>query len=153
MNPQAASVFYMKSGLKAKRRRKKSRKSREKKLQIFFCLGASTYRDEMPIIKVAYFILNFLNLKSFPSYLFFVVASSLSTLCKGKERYKVSLFFLSNLFLESRAEILKQISLAFWSKRWHQKVLLKLTDLSLVHTIHYFFRSKVGNSRIRDVCS
>ena len=35
----------------------------------------------MPLIKVAYFMLNFLNLKSFLSNLFFIVASSLSTLC------------------------------------------------------------------------
>ena len=34
----------------------------------------------MPLIKVAYLMLNFLNLKSFLSNLFFVVASSLSTL-------------------------------------------------------------------------
>ena len=31
--------------------------------------------------------------------------------------------------LEARAEILKKISLVFWSKQWHQKFLLKLTDL------------------------
>ena len=35
----------------------------------------------MPLIKVAYLMLNFLNLKSFLSNLFFAVASSLSTLC------------------------------------------------------------------------
>ena len=42
---------------------------------------------------------------------------------------KVPLFFWFDLFLEARAEILKKISLAFWSKRWHQKDILKLTDL------------------------
>ena len=35
----------------------------------------------MSIIKKACFVLNILNLKSLPSYLFFVVASSLSILC------------------------------------------------------------------------
>mgnify|MGYP006888788006 CR=1 FL=1 len=59
----------------------KRRKIKRKKLQIFFCLCAFTREDEMPLIKVAYLMLNFLNLKSFPLILFFVVASSLSTLC------------------------------------------------------------------------
>ena len=35
----------------------------------------------MPLIKVAYFMLNFLNLKSFLRHLFLGVASCLSTLC------------------------------------------------------------------------
>ena len=85
----------MKSGLKIKRRRKnrvKSReknfknffvyalllggmklrvKSREKNFKIFFCLRASTWRDEISLIKVAYLVLNFLNLKSFLRHLFF----------------------------------------------------------------------------------
>ena len=39
------------------------------------------------------------------------------------------LFFWLDLFLEARAEFLKEISLVFWSKQWHQRVLLKLTDL------------------------
>ena len=73
----------MKSGLKVKRRRKKRVKSREKKLQFFFCLRTFTWKDEMPLIKVAYLMLNFLNLKSFLSNLFFAVASSLSTLWNG----------------------------------------------------------------------
>ena len=68
----------MKSGLKVKRRRKKRVKSREKKLQKIFCLAASTQGEEMTLIKVAYFMLNFLNLKSKPIHLFFWVASSLS---------------------------------------------------------------------------
>ena len=38
-------------------------------------------------------------------------------------------FFYLTLFLEARVEILKKISLIFWSKRWHQKDILKLTDL------------------------
>ena len=80
MNSQAASFFYMKSGLKVKRRRKKKGKIKRKKLQKNFCLAASTWRDEMPLIKVAYLMLNFLNLKSFFIHLFFWVASSLSTL-------------------------------------------------------------------------
>ena len=78
---QVASFFlYMKSGLKVKRRQNKKRKIKRKKLQFFFCLDASTWRDEMPLIKVAYLMLIFLNLKSFLSNLFFAVASSLSTL-------------------------------------------------------------------------
>ena len=36
MNSQTASLFYMKSGLKVKRRWKKSEKSREKNLNFFF---------------------------------------------------------------------------------------------------------------------
>ena len=40
----------------------------------------------MPLIKVAYFMLNFLNLKSFLSHLFFWVASCLSTLWKACAR-------------------------------------------------------------------
>ena len=44
--------------------------------------------------------------------------------------YRVPLFFWFNIFLEGRAEILEKISLVFWSKRWHQKDILKLTDLN-----------------------
>ena len=36
-----------------------------------------------------------------------------------------------NLFFEAGAEILKTISLVFWSKWWHQKDISKLTDLYL----------------------
>ena len=43
--------------------------------------------------------------------------------------YKVPLFFWFDLFLEARAEILEKISVFFWLKRWHQKNILKLTDL------------------------
>ena len=39
------------------------------------------------------------------------------------------LFFWFDLFLEARAEILKKNSLVFWKKFWHQKDILKLTDL------------------------
>ena len=39
------------------------------------------------------------------------------------------LFFWFDLFLEARAQILKKISLVFWSKQWHQKDILKLSDL------------------------
>ena len=42
----------------------------EKKLQIFFCLGAFTQEEQNFINKKAFFMLNFLNLKSFLSYLF-----------------------------------------------------------------------------------
>ena len=37
--------------------------------------------EKISLIKKTCFMLKFLNLKSFPSYLFFVVASSLSMLC------------------------------------------------------------------------
>ena len=40
-------------------------------------------------------------------------------------------FFWFHLFLEAGAEIIKKISLVFWSKRWHQKDISKLTDLYL----------------------
>ena len=39
------------------------------------------------------------------------------------------LFFWFDLFLEARAEILEKNLLVFWSKWWHQKDILKLTDL------------------------
>ena len=45
--------------------------NQDKKTSNFFCLGASTWRDKMPLIKVAYFMLNFLNSKSYLSNLFF----------------------------------------------------------------------------------
>ena len=41
----------------------------------------------------------------------------------------LTLLFWFDLFLEARAEILEKISLLFWSKRWHQKDISKLTDL------------------------
>jgi hypothetical protein len=50
---------------------KKHRKNIEKKLQIFFCLGASTGGDKISLIKKACLMLNFLNLKSKASHLFF----------------------------------------------------------------------------------
>ena len=37
------------------------------------------------------------------------------------------LFFLFDLILEDRAEILEKISLVFWKKFWHQKDILKWT--------------------------
>ena len=37
--------------------------------------------------------------------------------------------FWFDLFLEARAEILEKNSLVFWKKIWHQKDILKLTDL------------------------
>ena len=39
------------------------------------------------------------------------------------------LFFWIDLFLEARAEILEKISLIFWKNFWHQKDILKVTDL------------------------
>ena len=37
--------------------------------------------------------------------------------------------FLFDLSFEARAEILEKILLVFWSKWWHQKDILKLSDL------------------------
>ena len=56
---------------------------------------AFTCRDEMPLIKVAYLMLNFLNLKSKPIHLFFGVASSLSMVWIG---------YHSNFYLECNTE-------------------------------------------------
>jgi hypothetical protein len=42
-----------------------------KKTSIFFCLGASTGGDKISLIKKACLMLNFLNLKSKASHLFF----------------------------------------------------------------------------------
>ena len=80
MNSQAARFFLYEKWFKSWKKAEKKGKIKRKKLQKNFCLDASTCRDEMPLIKVAYFMLNFLNLKSFLSNLFFAVASSLSTL-------------------------------------------------------------------------
>ena len=41
-------------------------------------------------------------------------------------------------FFELAILILKKISLVFWSKRWHQKDVLKLTDLYSFFTIRQF---------------
>ena len=84
--------LYMKSGFKVKRRRKKSEKSRGKNFKKKILFSTSTQKVEMPLIKVAYLMLIFLNLKSFPLILFFVVASSLSTLWHlffSKKRWKI----------------------------------------------------------------
>ena len=48
----------------------------------------------------------------------------------------VTLLFWFDLFLEARAEILEKILLVFWSKRWYQKDILKLTDLYLLRESH-----------------
>jgi hypothetical protein len=56
-------------------------KNSEKKLQISFCLGAFMREGKMSVIKIACFMLIFLNLKSKPRHLFFWVESSLSILC------------------------------------------------------------------------
>ena len=61
--------------------------------------------------------------------------------------------FISTLlhyFLEARAEILEKILLVFWSKRWHQKDILKLTDLyssyTLLKTQEYEKRNAVSKT-------
>ena len=65
MNSQAARFFLYEKWFKSWKKAEKKGKIKRKKLQKIFCLGASTWREEMPLIKVAYFMLNFLNLKSF----------------------------------------------------------------------------------------
>ena len=82
----------MKSGLKVERRREKKGKIKRKKLQKIFCFGTSTWREEIPLIKVAYFMPNFLNLKSFLRHLFFGVAFCLSTLCDISGLFQCSLW-------------------------------------------------------------
>ena len=77
---QVASFFTYEKWFESWKKAEKKGKIKRKKLQKIFCLGASTWREEMPLIKVAYFMLNFLNLKSFLRHLFFWVASCLSTL-------------------------------------------------------------------------
>ena len=64
----------------------------------------------MSLIKVAYLMLNFLNLKSFPLILFFVVASSLSTLC------------LVNLQTVVRKLSVDHVSAKTCNKSWIQQV-------------------------------
>ena len=46
-------------------------KNSEKKLQFFFCLSTFTWEGKMSVLKIACFMLNFLNLKSKPRHLFF----------------------------------------------------------------------------------
>ena len=58
----------------------KNLKNTAKKLH-FFLFRRFYTRRKISLIKNACFMVNFLNLKSFPSYLFFVVTSSLSILC------------------------------------------------------------------------
>ena len=60
---------------------KKKWKIKRKKLQNFFYESAFMEMEQSSLIKVAYFMLNFLNLNSFWAYLFFGVAFWLSILC------------------------------------------------------------------------
>ena len=86
MNSQAARFFLYEKWFKSWKKAEKKGKIKRKKLQKNFCLRTSTWREEMPLIKVAYFMLNFLNLKSFLRHLFFWVASCLSTLwCSSRK--------------------------------------------------------------------
>ena len=120
MNSQAARFFLYEKWFKSWKKAEKKGKIKRKKLQKKFCLGASTWREEMPLIKVAYFMLNFLNLKSFLRHLFFWVASCLSTLCTGSSlsleiRYRIgwrSLIFVSPIFKKK----LEHLSLFCFSK-------------------------------------
>ena len=121
MNSQAARFFLYEKWFKSWKKAEKKGKIKRKKLQKIFCLDASTCRDEMPLIKVAYFMLNFLNLKSFLSNLFFVVASSLSTLWR-----KLLNFENCSLSSLQKSEFVKLIILFFhyfrcqnWD-RWHK---------------------------------
>ena len=59
----------------------KNLKKTAKKTSIFFCVYAFTREEKNSIIKIACFMLDFLNLKSKARHLFFWVASSLSILC------------------------------------------------------------------------
>ena len=77
-------LYIWKVVLKLKEDRK-NKENQEKKTSIFFCLRTFTWRDEISLIKVAYLMLNFLNLKSFLRHLFFWVASCLSMVCRGPE--------------------------------------------------------------------
>ena len=56
-----------------------NKRQSRKKNHFFFTWGASN-EGKISLIKVAYFVLNFLNLKNFSSHLFWGVASSLSIL-------------------------------------------------------------------------
>ena len=103
--------LYMKSGLKVKRRRKKRVNSREKKLQKIFCLAASTQGEEMTLIKVAYFMLKFLNLQSKPIHLFWGVASSLSILC-----HRIRIF---NTLMKCKLVII------FWFAKFYLSLILR----------------------------
>ena len=53
--------------------------------------------------------------------------------CAGREAFDgvepLHGFNIFGIILEARAEILKNISLVFWSKRCHPKDILKLIDL------------------------
>ena len=60
-------MFWKFQILKKALKRKKPLKNSEKKLQIFFCLGAFTLEEKISLIKKACFMLNFLNLNSFCS--------------------------------------------------------------------------------------
>ena len=59
MNSQAARFFLYEKWFKSWKKAEKKGKIKKKKLQKKFCLGASTWREEMPLIKVAYFMQNF----------------------------------------------------------------------------------------------
>ena len=57
-------------------------------------------------------------------------------ICKLQYYKKVLLFSRFHLFSNSRAEIVKFFRwYIFWSKRWHQKDILKLTDLYYATTL------------------
>ena len=73
----------------------------------------------MSLIKKACFVLNFLNLKSFPSDLFFVVASSLSIL------WVVFVTKSSLLFIFTLAIL---CFLSWGSNRWMHRVWMKATE-------------------------
>ena len=81
---------------------KKSKRKQQKNPSISFCVCAFTREENISIIKIAYLMLNFLNLKSLLSNLFFVVASSLSILWTFShfEAQKIwTEFFCFSLFL------------------------------------------------------
>ena len=67
----------------------KNLKKKGKKTSFFLCVCTFTWEEKVSIIKIAYLMLIFLNLKSLLSYLFFVVASSLSMVCDTKSLRKI----------------------------------------------------------------
>ena len=113
----------------------------------------------MPLIKVAYFMLNFLNLKSFPSYLFFIVASSLSTLCIGmggtcsKWRGKCSLFSTFSGCNDSKNLALYfSISWTSPTPRKFPKVSKNLSLCSLILDVSIIVFSSIWKNKKRIYC-
>ena len=76
-------VFLYEKWLESYKKTEQKGKIKRRKLQKNFCLDPFTWEDEISTIKVAYLMLNFLNLKSLFKHLFWEVASCLSILCES----------------------------------------------------------------------